>query len=109
MFCVSLKTSVSPRTSPESSASQTNCCRCLKLIRSRHPVLGNLPDPMHGYFVHSYHLKIADPRHRLAVVDYGGAVAAVVGRDNLIGTQFHPEKSQGGGLLLIANFLRWRP
>ena len=81
----------------------------LALVRRRHPVLSDLPEPMHGYFVHSYHLKIADPRHRLAAVDYGGAVAAVVGRDNLIGTQFHPEKSQAAGLLLIANFLRWRP
>jgi len=68
-----------------------------------------LPDPMHGYFVHSYHLCCADAGHRLATVDYGGAITAVVGRDNLIGTQFHPEKSQAAGLQLIANFLGWRP
>ncbi|MEI6559625.1 MAG: imidazole glycerol phosphate synthase subunit HisH [Rhodospirillaceae bacterium] len=81
----------------------------LTLLRRRHPVLSGLPDPMHGYFVHSYHLHCTNPAHRLAAVDYGGAVAAVVGRDNLIGTQFHPEKSQAVGLALIANFLRWRP
>ena len=74
-----------------------------------HPVLAGLPEPMHGYFVHSYHLNCVNPDHRLATVDYGGAVTAVVGRDNLIGTQFHPEKSQAAGLALIANFLRWRP
>ena len=81
----------------------------LTLLRRHHPVLSGLPDPMHGYFVHSYHLHCTNPGHRLAAVDYGGAVAAVVGRDNLIGTQFHPEKSQGVGLALIANFLRWQP
>ena len=51
----------------------------------------------------------ADPADLLAVTDYGGPLAAVIGRDNLIGTQFHPEKSQMAGLRLIANFLRWRP
>lgn len=81
----------------------------LTLLRRHHPVLAGLPDPMHGYFVHSYHLHCTNPGHRLAAVDYGGAVAAVVGRENLIGTQFHPEKSQAVGLALIANFLRWRP
>jgi glutamine amidotransferase len=81
----------------------------LTLLRRRHPVLSGLPEPMHGYFVHSYQLHCANPAHRLAAVDYGGAVTAVVGRDNLIGTQFHPEKSQAAGLQLIANFLRWRP
>ncbi len=81
----------------------------LTLLRRHHPVLKGLPDPMHGYFVHSYHLHCSNPGHRLAAVDYGGAVAAVVGRENLIGTQFHPEKSQTVGLALIANFLRWRP
>ncbi len=81
----------------------------LTLLRRHHPVLAGLPDPMHGYFVHSYHLHCTNPAHRLAAVDYGGAVAAVIGRDNLIGTQFHPEKSQAVGLALIANFLRWQP
>ena len=81
----------------------------LTLLRPAHPVLAGLPDPMHGYFVHSYHLCCADAGHRLATVDYGGAITAVVGRDNLIGTQFHPEKSQAAGLQLIANFLGWRP
>ncbi len=81
----------------------------LAVADDRHPVLAGLPPAMHGYFVHSYHLQCTDPRHCLATVDYGGTVTAVVGRDNLIGTQFHPEKSQAAGLHLIANFLRWRP
>ncbi len=81
----------------------------LMLVRRQHPVLRDLPDAMHGYFVHSYHFRCSDPCHRLSVVDYSGAVAAVVGHGNLIGTQFHPEKSQAAGLHLIANFLRWRP
>jgi len=81
----------------------------LVVLRPTHPVLADLPSPMHGYFVHSYHLQCANPEHRLATVDYGGDVTAVIGRDNLIGTQFHPEKSQAAGLQLIANFLGWRP
>jgi glutamine amidotransferase len=63
----------------------------------------------HAYFVHSYCLATENPAHTLAHADYGGAIAAVVGRDNLIGTQFHPEKSQEAGLAFLAEFLRWRP
>ena len=63
----------------------------------------------HAYFVHSFHLKATDPATVLATTDYGGPLAAMVGRDNLAGTQFHPEKSQATGLKLIGNFLRWRP
>lgn len=74
-----------------------------------HPFFEALPPAAHAYFVHSYGFRAEDPAHVLASVDYGGAVAAVVGRDNLIGTQFHPEKSQTVGLRLIANFLGWRP
>ncbi len=77
--------------------------------RTAHPVLAGLPAGTHAYFVHSYHLRPADAADRLAETDYGGPLAAVVGRDNLIGTQFHPEKSQMAGLRLIANFLGWRP
>ncbi len=64
---------------------------------------------LHAYFVHSYHLTPADPRHVLATTDYGAPLTAAVARDNLVGVQFHPEKSQRLGLALIANFLRWRP
>ncbi len=59
--------------------------------------------------MHSWQFQVTDPAHLLAHVDYGGPVTAVVGRDNIIGTQFHPEKSQAVGLRLIANFLRWNP
>jgi glutamine amidotransferase len=74
-----------------------------------HPLLEGLGARDHAYFVHSFQLKTARPETLLAVTDYGGPLTAVVGRDNLAGTQFHPEKSQATGLRLIANFLRWKP
>jgi glutamine amidotransferase len=74
-----------------------------------HPVLAGLPAGTHAYFVHSYHFRPADSADLIAETDYGGPLAAVIGRHNLIGTQFHPEKSQMAGLRLIANFLGWRP
>jgi glutamine amidotransferase len=74
-----------------------------------HPVLEGLRTGDHAYFVHSYHFRVADPAHLLAHCDYGGPITAIVGRDTIVGTQFHPEKSQAAGLRLIANFLRWRP
>jgi glutamine amidotransferase len=80
----------------------------LQFGAARHPLLDGVEPGRHAYFVHSYHLRCSDARDVLATVDYGGAVTAVVGRDNLVGTQFHPEKSQATGLTLIANFLRWR-
>lgn len=64
---------------------------------------------LHAYFVHSYQFLPAAPEHVVATTDYGEPLTAVIGRDNLVGTQFHPEKSQKLGLRLIANFLRWRP
>jgi glutamine amidotransferase len=79
------------------------------VIGAPHPVLDGIATGDHAYFVHSYHFRAADPAHRLAHVDYGGAVTAIVGRGTVIGTQFHPEKSQATGLRLIANFLRWTP
>lgn len=74
-----------------------------------HPVLSGIAPGDHAYFVHSFHFVTRMPEHRLATVDYGQTVTAAVGRDNLFGTQFHPEKSQATGLRLIANFLRWQP
>ena len=74
-----------------------------------HPVLAGLSTGDHAYFVHSYHFKVADPAHLLAHCDYGGPITAIIGRANMVGTQFHPEKSQAAGLRLIANFLRWNP
>jgi imidazole glycerol-phosphate synthase subunit HisH len=67
------------------------------------------PQGRHAYFVHSYQLNPAHRADLVADADYGGAVTAIVGRDNIVGTQFHPEKSQKLGLALIANFLRWKP
>jgi glutamine amidotransferase len=78
-------------------------------ISQTHPVLEGITTGDHAYFVHSYHLMADDRSHVMARTDHGGPVTAVVGRDNLIGTQFHPEKSQKTGLRLIANFLRWTP
>jgi imidazole glycerol-phosphate synthase subunit HisH len=77
--------------------------------RTEHPLLAELPAGTHGYFVHSYHFRLAESADLVAVTDYGDLLAAVIGRDNLVGTQFHPEKSQEAGLRLIGNFLRWRP
>ncbi|OFW98313.1 MAG: imidazole glycerol phosphate synthase, glutamine amidotransferase subunit [Alphaproteobacteria bacterium RIFCSPHIGHO2_12_FULL_66_14] len=74
-----------------------------------HPLLEGIAERDHAYFVHSFQLQASRPETVLAVVDYGGPITAMVGRDNLAGTQFHPEKSQATGLRLIANFLRWKP
>ncbi len=74
-----------------------------------HPVLEGVETGHHAYFVHSYQFRVADPAHLVAHTDYGGPITAVVGRDNIVGTQFHPEKSQQTGLRIIANFLAWSP
>jgi glutamine amidotransferase len=74
-----------------------------------HPLLAGLKPGCHAYFVHSYHFVPADPADLLVTAEYGGPLTAAVVRDNLAGTQFHPEKSQTAGLTFIANFLRWRP
>ncbi|HKK85288.1 MAG TPA: imidazole glycerol phosphate synthase subunit HisH [Roseovarius sp.] len=74
-----------------------------------HPVFDGISTGDHAYFVHSYHFSVDDPTHLLTHVDYAGPITAVVGRDNIVGTQFHPEKSQSTGLRMIANFLNWRP
>jgi glutamine amidotransferase len=74
-----------------------------------HALLTGIAERDHAYFVHSFQLKASRPETVLALTDYGGPITAVVGRDNLAGTQFHPEKSQATGLKLIANFLRWKP
>ena len=79
------------------------------VIDRPHPLLSGIDTGDHAYFVHSYRMQVADPAHLLAHVDYGGPVTAIIGRDNLAGTQFHPEKSQATGLRLIANFLFWAP
>jgi glutamine amidotransferase len=67
------------------------------------------PSGLHAYFVHSYQLRVANPADLVAQADYGGPITAIVGRDTIAGTQFHPEKSQRLGLALIANFLKWAP
>ena len=74
-----------------------------------HPVFDGVADGTHTYFVHSFHFAVADRGDLLATADYAQALTAAVARDNMVGTQFHPEKSQATGLRLIANFLRWRP
>lgn len=81
----------------------------LLITRPGHPVLANLPPHAHVYFVHSYHLVCERQDDCIAVTDYGGPVTALVGRDNIIGAQFHPEKSQAVGLQLLRQFLRWKP
>jgi glutamine amidotransferase len=81
-------------------------------FRGSHALFDGIPDGedgLHAYFVHSYHMTPADPSMVVATAEYGQSVTACVGRDNLFGTQFHPEKSQTLGLRLIENFLKWRP
>lgn len=74
-----------------------------------HPLLGGLGAQDHVYFVHSYHMVCNNPSDVLARADYGGPLSALIGRDNMVGSQFHPEKSQRVGLKIIANFLKWKP
>ena len=81
----------------------------LRLYKAAHPIFAGLKTGAHAYFVHSYHFIADDPADVLADVDYGGPVAAAIGRANMVGVQFHPEKSQAVGLQLLDNFLRWRP
>ena len=81
-------------------------------VHRAHPLLAGIPtgpEGWHAYFVHSYGFCARNPDDVVATTDYGGPVAAIVGRGTVAGTQFHPEKSQRLGLALIANFLRWAP
>ena len=80
----------------------------LKKVQS-HPLLEGVPDGSHAYFVHSFQLKPALPEDLIATTDYGGTLTAMVGNENIAGTQFHPEKSQAIGIKLLENFLSWRP
>jgi glutamine amidotransferase len=81
-------------------------------LTSEHPLFEGIrtgADGLHAYFVHSYHLAADNKEDVVATADYGGPITAAVVRDNMFGTQFHPEKSQLLGLALIANFLKWKP
>ena len=78
-------------------------------LNDAHPLLAGIKDGDHAYFVHSYRFAAAAAADVWASVDYGGPITAAIGRDNLFGVQFHPEKSQATGLRLISNFLRWKP
>jgi glutamine amidotransferase len=83
----------------------------LRVVRAN-PLLEGVPTGeggLHAYFVHSYHVVLDEPGDLVASTDYGGPITAFVAKDNMAGTQFHPEKSQKLGLALIANFLRWKP
>src|SRR5262245_43042398 len=80
--------------------------------RRTHPLLEGIqlgPEGLHAYFVHSYALRPGDTGDLLAEAEYGGPITAIVARNSMVGTQFHPEKSQKLGLALIANFLKWKP
>jgi glutamine amidotransferase len=80
----------------------------LKIVQ-RHKLLDGIESGAHAYFVHSYHFVPALPDDLIATTDYGGTLTAVIGNENIAGTQFHPEKSQATGLRLLSNFLKWRP
>lgn len=79
------------------------------VIDHPHAVFDGIATGDHAYFVHSYHMVVRNSAQRLAHVDYAGDVTAIIGRDTMLGMQFHPEKSQATGLRLIANFLNWKP
>ena len=79
------------------------------VIDRAHAILEGIATGDHAYFVHSYAMRVEDPAHMLAHVDYGGSVTAIVARENVVGMQFHPGKSQRAGLRMISNFLGWRP
>jgi glutamine amidotransferase len=82
------------------------------LQRVEHPLLAGIPTSeagWHAYFVHSFHVRVGNAKDLVAETDHGGRITAMVARDNIAGTQFHPEKSQKLGLKLISNFLAWRP
>ncbi|MBL6932956.1 MAG: imidazole glycerol phosphate synthase subunit HisH [Rhodospirillales bacterium] len=81
----------------------------LNVDDATHPLLADLGPAPHVYFVHSYHMACNNNSDILATTEYGGPVTALVGRDNMVGSQFHPEKSQSVGLKLISNFLKWKP
>ncbi len=74
-----------------------------------HPLLKEIDSGAHAYFVHSFEFKPTLPEDLIATTDYGGPLTAVVGNENIVGTQFHPEKSQAVGLKILSNFLSWRP
>ena len=80
----------------------------IDLVQS-HPLFAGLDADANAYFVHSFEMKPAAPSHLLATTSYGGKVTAAIGRDNIVGTQFHPEKSQAVGLKILGNFLNWKP
>lgn len=80
----------------------------LRFVKN-HPLFAGLDSGAHAYFVHSYYFRTADKANLLATTEYGGTVAAVVGSGNIVGTQFHPEKSQATGLTFLGNFLDWAP
>lgn len=78
-------------------------------LRRAHPLFAGIETGAHAYFVHSFQFHAEDNDAVLATTDYGGAVTAAIARENIAGTQFHPEKSQAVGLRLLENFLKWRP
>lgn len=81
----------------------------LTFSEKAHPILEGIENGAHAYFVHSYSFKCSDAHMQLATVDHGEEIAAVIGHKNVVGTQFHPEKSQAVGLRLLKNFLMWSP
>lgn len=79
------------------------------IIRSEHPVLEGISTGSHAYFVHSYHMVCSNADDLKAQVEYGGPITSAIGRDNIFGTQFHPELSQETGLRLLTNWIKWQP
>ncbi len=79
------------------------------IIDNDHPILNEIKNGDHFYFIHSYQMKVFSQEQRLAHVSYGGDITAIVAKDNMVGLQFHPEKSSLSGMKIIRNFLAWKP
>ena len=81
-------------------------------VSNQHPLLNGIATGdagLHAYFVHSYHFNTEQSADCIATTNYGGQVTAMIAHENMVGTQFHPEKSQKLGLAMISNFLKWTP
>lgn len=76
---------------------------------TNHPIFDGIDDGSHAYFVHSFHFKSENSDNIIATTDYGQSITAAIAKDNIVGTQFHPEKSQAIGIKLIGNFIKWKP
>jgi glutamine amidotransferase len=104
-----VKFELAGQTQPDGSRYKVPQMGWNQVWQGKHAVWGDVPDGSYFYFVHSYYAQPSDMRHSVGEADYGGRFSAVIARDNIFATQFHPEKSADHGLSLYRNFLHWNP